>query len=105
MSGKSSAPAWLTGEPGAWRVAVWVQPGAARTGAAGVQDGCLKLRIAARPIEGAANEALIEWIAGRLHCARRDVTRVRGDHGRRKLLAVASPLTAGELCERLGGRQ
>ena len=102
MSGAASAPVWLTGELGAWRIAVWVQPGAAHTGAAGVQDGCLKLRIAARPVEGAANEALIAWVAGRLHCARRDVSLVRGDHGRRKLLAVASPLTAEELCERLG---
>ncbi|HMN80578.1 MAG TPA: DUF167 domain-containing protein, partial [Burkholderiaceae bacterium] len=73
MSGAASAPVWLTGELGAWRIAVWVQPGAAHTGAAGVQDGCLKLRIAARPVEGAANEALIVHLELRIEKLKREL--------------------------------
>lgn len=95
-------PVWLAGEPGAWRLMLWVQPGAAHTATAGVQGGCLKLRVAARPVEGAANGALVAWVAERLRCTRREVSLVRGDHGRRKLLAVGVSLSAQELCERLG---
>ena len=49
-------------------------PGAARTEVAGLYGGRLKLRLAARAVDGKANAALVEFIAERLGAARRDVT-------------------------------
>jgi uncharacterized protein (TIGR00251 family) len=65
-----------------------VQPGAARTEVAGLYGGRLKLRLAARAVDGKANAALIEFIAARLGAARRDVTIEAGQSGRVKRIAV-----------------
>ena len=65
-----------------------MQPGAARTEVAGLYGGRLKLRLAARAIDGKANAALIEFLAERLGAARRDVTIEAGRTGRAKRIAV-----------------
>lgn len=65
-----------------------VQPGASRTGVAGLHGGRLKLRLAARAVDGKANAALIAFLAERLGAARRDVTIEAGEAGRAKRVAV-----------------
>ena len=65
-----------------------VQPGAARTEVAGLYGGRLKLRLAARAVDGKANAALIAFLAERLGAARRDVTIEAGHTGRAKRIAV-----------------
>lgn len=55
---------------------------------AGLHGGRLKLRLAARAVDGKANAALIEFIAARLGVARRDVTIESGQAGRTKRVAV-----------------
>ena len=47
------------------------------------------VRLAAPPVEGAANDALIEFLADRLHVARRAVRIVSGARGRQKRVAVS----------------
>jgi len=42
------------------------QPGAKKTEVSGLHGGLLKVRVRARAIEGAANEALLELLAGEL---------------------------------------
>ena len=44
-----------------------VQPGAARTGLAGMHGDALKLRLAAPPVDGKANKAVINFFAELLH--------------------------------------
>jgi uncharacterized protein len=65
-----------------------VQPGAARTAVAGLHGGRLKIRLAARAVEGAANSALIEFLAERLGVPKRDVVILAGAHARAKRVAV-----------------
>lgn len=67
---------------------VSVVPGARRTEAIGLHDGALRVRLAAPPVDGKANDALLAWLAAQLHCARRDVTLLRGASARRKQVAV-----------------
>jgi uncharacterized protein YggU (UPF0235/DUF167 family) len=90
-------PPWLRGAPGGWRLSLWVQPGAARTEAAGEHDGCLKLRIAASPIDGRANEAVRRFVAERLGIAREAVRIEHGASSRRKRVRVESGLGADAL--------
>jgi uncharacterized protein len=75
--------------------AVWltvsVQPNAKRTAADGLHDGALRVRLGAPPVDGKANQLLIEWLAGELGLPRRAVTLVRGDTSRRKRLAIDAP--------------
>ena len=70
------------------RVDVYVQPRASKTALAGTHDGCVKIRLAAPPVDGAANAELIEFVAERLGIARSRVTVVAGLSGRRKVLEI-----------------
>jgi uncharacterized protein (TIGR00251 family) len=55
---------------------------------AGVRAGALLVRIAAPPVDGAANEELVRFLAGWLGVARRDVSIVGGAASRSKLVDV-----------------
>jgi uncharacterized protein (TIGR00251 family) len=55
---------------------------------AGTHDGCIKVRLAAPPVDGAANVALIEFIAERLGIAKSRVHLVSGATSRRKVLEI-----------------
>ena len=66
-----------------------VMPNAKRTEVDGLHDGALRVRLAAPPIDGRANEALVAWLAKALGVPRRDVELLRGESGRRKQVAIA----------------
>jgi uncharacterized protein YggU (UPF0235/DUF167 family) len=51
-------------------------------------DGVLRARVAAPPVEGAANQALLRLLADELGVARRAVRLVAGAAGRQKLVVV-----------------
>jgi hypothetical protein len=70
------------------RISIYVQPRANKTSIAGMHDGCVKVRLAAPPVDGAANAALIEFVAERLRIARSRVRIVTGQTSRRKVVEV-----------------
>jgi uncharacterized protein YggU (UPF0235/DUF167 family) len=83
------------------RIAVRVVPRAARSGLTRDPDGGLRARLAAPPVEGAANRALIELLAARLGIPRSTVRIERGARGRAKVVAIEGLDEAG-LAARLG---
>jgi hypothetical protein len=82
------AASWLKEVPGAVELAVLVQPRASRTRVVGEHDGMLKIQLAAPPVDGEANAALLEFLARRLGVPRRQVSLVAGDASRRKRVRV-----------------
>jgi len=72
------------------RFRVRVQPRASRNEFADVQNGVLRVRLRAPPVDGAANEALVEFIADELGLARRQVRIVSGFGSRNKVVEVDS---------------
>ena len=54
----------------------------------GVVEGVLRVRVAAPPVDGAANEALVRLIASELGVAKRAVRLVSGETARTKLIEV-----------------
>lgn len=68
-----------------------IQPGAKKTEVAGLHGDALKIRLAAPPVDGKANAALIAFVAQRLDVARSAVTLKSGQTSRRKVLEVADP--------------
>ena len=70
------------------RIEIYIQPRASTTELAGTHDGLIKIRIAAPPVENAANIALIDFIAKRLGIAKRNVRVVSGMTSRRKILEI-----------------
>lgn len=88
------SPVVLTERPGAVRFGVRVQPRSSRDEIAGVHDGALRVRLQAPPVEGAANEALVRFLASALGVPRRHVRIVTGESSRNKVVeidAVARP--------------
>lgn len=79
-----------------------VQPGAARTEVTGMHDGCLRLRVAAPPVDGRANEEIVRWLARRLGVPRAQVVIGAGSSGRRKTVALRAALDAATIVAGLG---
>ena len=67
---------------------VRVVPRAGKSAIAGERDGRMLIRVAAPPVEGAANDAIIELLARLLDCPRRAVRIVSGEKSRSKRLSV-----------------
>ena len=76
------------------RFVVQVQPRASRTEVVGVHGDALMVRVAAPPVDGAANEELSRYLAKQLGIAASAVQVVGGATGRRKIVEVAG-ITAG----------
>ncbi len=71
------------------QVDVQVQPRAGRTTIAGMVGDRLKVAIAAPPVDGAANAALVAALAEAFQAARSAVTILRGHRGRKKTVRIA----------------
>ncbi len=78
------------------RLDVYVQPRASRSEIVGEHDGALRVRLAAPPVDNAANEALVALLAKALGVPKRDIRVVTGATSRRKVVEV-SGVTAEEL--------
>jgi uncharacterized protein (TIGR00251 family) len=87
---------WYRHAGGGLLLELHVQPGAARTEVAGLHDGRLKVRLAARASDGRANAALVDFIAAQLGAAKRDVSIEAGLGARRKRVRVIGAARAPE---------
>lgn len=82
------APPWLKESSGGVELLVLVQPRASRTKVVGEHDGRLKIALAAPPVDGEANAALIDFVSDALGVRKASVELLDGATGRRKRLAV-----------------
>ena len=85
--GSSAWPCLQTGKHGVV-LALSVVPGASRTELVGLHGETLRVRLAAQPVDGKANEALLAWLAQSLGVPRRQVSLLRGETSRRKHAAL-----------------
>jgi len=76
---------------------VHVVPRAHTTDIAGRHGDALKIRLAAPPVDGAANEELVRFLAERLAVPRSAVTIAAGLTGRRKTVKISGVETADAL--------
>jgi uncharacterized protein (TIGR00251 family) len=70
------------------RLTIRVIPRASRTEFAGERNGARLVRLAAPPVDGAANDELIDFLARTYHVPRRAVRIVRGERSRIKLVEI-----------------
>ena len=79
-----------------------VQPSASREGILGWREDALRVAVTARPVEGAANEAVRRLLARTLRVAPSAVSVVRGERGRDKIVRLTG-VTEAELRSCLAG--
>ena len=68
---------------------VRLTPRASKNEIVGIQAGALRVRLTAPPVEGAANAALIEFIAERLKVRKSAISIVSGERSRNKIVRVS----------------
>ncbi|MCE9586487.1 DUF167 domain-containing protein [Candidatus Uhrbacteria bacterium] len=70
---------------------ILVVPNASITEIVGMHDGALKIRLAAPPVDGKANEELIRFLAKKLDLAPSDISIDKGATGKRKRIDIPLP--------------
>jgi uncharacterized protein (TIGR00251 family) len=78
-----------------------VIPRAGKTALAGTRGDAILVRLAAAPVDGAANDALVAFLADTLDIPKTRVTLIGGFHSRAKRVKV-SGVTAAAIRSRLG---
>ena len=93
----------VTACPGGAAIAVRVVPRAGASAVAGTRNSAVLVRLAAAPVEGAANAALVSLLAQTLHVAPRTIAIVSGHRRRDKRVTVegADPVALRALLSRL----
>ena len=93
--------------PSAEPVAIWLQPRGSRDQVVGLREGstvgeaAIAIKLQAPPVEGAANAALLRFVAKRLGVPASAVQLLRGHTSRYKQIAVEG-WTAAAVREALG---
>ncbi len=77
-----------------------MHPNVARNELAGFSEGVLRVKVAAPPVRGKANQELIAFLAQKLGLSKGDLTILKGHTSRNKLISIAG-LTREELNQRL----
>lgn len=80
---------WYTQEKDTMIVNVYVQPGAKHTEITGFYGDALKIRLASPPIDGRANEALLNFLARLFDVPQRQVSLKRGNKSRHKKVVIS----------------
>lgn len=68
-----------------------IQPGASRSGFAGLYGEAIKIRVAAPPVDGRANAALVLFLAEAFGVPRSQISLLAGESGRSKRLRIGRP--------------
>jgi uncharacterized protein (TIGR00251 family) len=93
---------WLRQDRDGFVLALHIQPGAKQTAIVGLHGEALKVRLAAPPVDGKANAALIDFLAERLGIARSALEIVSGQQARSKRVRIRAAFDAEQLQCRLG---
>ncbi len=72
------------------KISVIVKPNSKREGVVASGEGTYTVRVSARPVEGRANERVVELLAGHFGVPKGRVTILRGVAGRKKIVEIAT---------------
>jgi uncharacterized protein len=97
------SPCWLRQSGDDVLISLHVQPGARKTEVAGEHGEALKIRLAAPPVDGKANDCLIAFLARQLDIAKARLELVSGVSSRTKRVRAAG-LSADFVVRQLAGK-
>lgn len=82
-------------------ITLHVQPRSSRTEVAAIDRERVKLRVAAPPVDGAANKEIVNWLGKQLGVSKSSIRILQGEHGRQKVILIPG-LTPAEVKTGLG---
>ncbi|MEQ8173727.1 MAG: DUF167 domain-containing protein [Syntrophomonadaceae bacterium] len=94
-------PSFLKEFDGNVHLEIKVQPRSSRNQILGEQEGVLRVKLTAPPVDGEANQALLEFLARQLKVPRKNLRIIRGESSRQKLLEVTG-ISGSDVMKRLG---
>jgi uncharacterized protein (TIGR00251 family) len=71
------------------RLHLWIQPGASKSEIVGPYNDCLKIKIAAPPVDGKANDEIIAFLSKKLKITKKNIEILRGETGRKKCVEIS----------------
>lgn len=80
---------WYRQAGNVWVLQLHVQPGAKKTEVSGLHGDCLKIRLAAPPVDGKANDCLLRALAEWFQVPLRQVCLKSGEASRRKVVEIS----------------
>lgn len=83
---------FLSGTKNKVRITLHVQPNASRTALRGKYGDALKIAVQEPPVEGAANQEVHNFLTKLFGVAKKSVTQISGQRGRRKIYEIAISL-------------
>lgn len=90
---------WLTINAESISLTLYIQPGAKLTQISGKHDQALKIRLAAPPIEGKANKALITFLAKKLSIPKNRIQLDSGTLSRHKIVTIQGKFQREEIMQ------
>lgn len=96
-----SLPPYLKDQPDGALLSVKAQPRASSNEIGEAMGAELKIKITAPPVDSAANEALVRFLAETLECPKNRVELVRGGTSRHKTIQIHG-MTGADVAARLG---
>jgi uncharacterized protein len=99
MTSSPTHQPWSSTDQGGARLTLilHIQPGAKRTEVAGLHGDALKIRVAAAPVEGAANAALMAFLAEVFGVPQCQVILKQGNKSRRKVIEIIQAVRGPEV--------
>lgn len=85
---RMTLPSFLQAQKDGVRLAIKVLPRASRTEIGEPIGNELKIKVAAPPVDSAANAALVRFLAEKLDCSRSSIQLVRGHTSRHKVIEI-----------------
>ena len=82
---------WYRSTPEGVFLYLHVQPNAKKTEIVGLHGERLKLRLKSPPLDGKANQCLIEFLSAQLKCKKQDIQITAGETSRDKTVFIAGP--------------
>ena len=68
---------------------VYVLPQSSKTEIVGMHGGALKIKLKAPPVDGAANEELIKFLAEKLRIPKKNIKILKGQNQKRKIISIS----------------
>jgi uncharacterized protein (TIGR00251 family) len=90
----TAAPPWLSVQGDAMILQLHIQPAAKQTAVVGLHGAALKVRLAAPPVDGKANAALLAFIAKKVGVGKTATCLLSGQSSRVKRVRIAGVTAA-----------